>query len=97
MHSFQRVIFRKKRSDDSVKKIIYNFINFISILPQETINMNNIKVKVYKKVLQNFFEKNEGAKDFSNKKSAEICSHEKLSTEEIIYFLVGFLQVMLPY
>ena len=37
--------------------------------------------------------KHEGEEDFINKKHNEICSHEKLSAEEVIYFLVSFSTV----
>ena len=40
--------------------------------------------------------KYDGAKDFINSRIEEICSKEKLSTEEVIYFLcflVGFLAI----
>ena len=56
--------------------------------------MNKIKVKLYKKVLKEISEKYEGVEDFTNNKIYEICSQEKLSAEEVIYFLVSFLQFM---
>ena len=52
--------------------------------------MNNIKVKVYKKILK------EVAENIINNRIDEICSQEKLSAEEVIYFLVSFLQFMIP-
>ena len=52
--------------------------------------MNNIKVKLYKKVLK-VAEKYDGAEDFVNNKTDEICSQEKLPAEDVIYFLVSFL------
>ena len=52
--------------------------------------MNNIKVKVYKKILK------EVAENIINNRIDEICSQEKLSAEEVIYFLVGFLQFVFP-
>ena len=58
--------------------------------------MNNIKVKVYKKMLKEISEKYEGSQDFINNRIDEICSHEKFSAEEVIYFLVSFLQFMFP-
>ena len=51
--------------------------------------MNNIKVKVYKKILK------ELAENIINNRIDEICSQEKLSAEEVIYFLVSFLQFMI--
>ena len=56
--------------------------------------MNKIKIKVYKEVLKEICEKYDGEEDFLNDRIEEICSHEKLSTEEIIYFFVRFLQFM---
>ena len=60
--------------------------------------MNNIKVKVYEILPseevppKEVAEKCDGADDFVNNIIDEICSQEKLAAEEIIYFLVGFLQ-----
>ena len=56
--------------------------------------MNNIKVKVYKKVLKEISENYEGTEDFINSRIDETCSQEKLSVEQVIYFLVSFLQLM---
>ena len=56
--------------------------------------MNNIKVKVYKKVLKEVSEKYEEAENFINNRINEIGSQEKFSAEEIIYFLVNFSQFM---
>ena len=58
--------------------------------------MNNLKSKVYKKVLKEVTEKYDGAEDFINNRIDEICSQEKLSAEEVIYVLVDFLQFMFP-
>ena len=46
--------------------------------------------------LKEICEKYEGAEDFINKKLDEICSQEKLSAEEVIYFLVSFEQCIFP-
>ena len=54
--------------------------------------MNNLKIKIYKTILKEVAEKYDRAKDFTNNRIDEICSQEKLSTEEVIYFLAGFLQ-----
>ena len=48
-------------------------------------------VKIHKRVLQEVSEKYDGAED-----GAEICSQEKLSAEEVIYFHVSFPQSMFP-
>ena len=49
--------------------------------------MNNLKIKVYRRVLKKVSEKYDGAEDFINSRIEEICSQEKLSAEEVIYFL----------
>ena len=49
--------------------------------------MNNLKVKVYKTILKEVSEKYEGIEEFINSKIEEICSQEKLSGKEVIYFL----------
>ena len=58
--------------------------------------MNNFKIKIYKTVLKEVSEKYDGDEDFANRKIEEICSQEKLSAEEVIYFLcfpVSFVAV----
>ena len=57
--------------------------------------MNNIKFTVYKKALKEVAEKYEGAESFENNRIDEICSQEK-TAEELIHFLVSFLQFILP-
>ena len=60
--------------------------------------MNNLKIKIYKKVLQEVPEKYDGAdkekpgkydgaEDIINSRIEEICSHKKFSAEDVIYFL----------
>ena len=58
--------------------------------------MNNIKMKIYKRVLQEISEKYNEAEDFINKRIEEVCSQEKLSAEEVTYFLVTFLHSIFP-
>ena len=64
--------------------------------------MNNLKIKVYKTIIKEVAKKYDTAEDrkydtdFTNNRIDEICSQEKLSTEEVIYFLAGFLQFMFP-
>ena len=58
--------------------------------------MNNIKINAYKKTLKEVSGKSEGAEDFINNRIDEIFFEEKLSVEEVIYFLVNFLQFMFP-
>ena len=52
--------------------------------------------RIYKRVLKEVSEKYNGIKDFINNRTEEICSQERMSAEEVIYFLVGFLQSMFP-
>ena len=59
-------------------------------------SMNILKIKIYKRVLNEVSEKYDGAEDFMNSRIEEICSQEKLSAQEVIYFpsfLVSFLAV----
>ena len=49
--------------------------------------MNNLKIKICKRVLKEVSKKCDGAEDFINSRIEEICSQEKLSAEEEIYFL----------
>ena len=58
--------------------------------------MNNIEVKVCKKLPKEAAEKYEGAESFINNRTDEICSQEKFSAAEVIYFLISFLQFMFP-
>ena len=61
--------------------------------------MNNLKIKIYKRVLKEVSENYDGAdgaEDFINSTVEESCSQEKLSAEDVIYFLcftVSFLVV----
>ena len=58
--------------------------------------MSILKIKIYKRVLKDVSEKYEGAEEFINSRIEEICFQEKLSVEEVIYFLsflVSFLAV----
>ena len=58
--------------------------------------MNNINFKVYKKMLKKVTKKYDGAEDFTNNRIDEILSQEKLSAEDVIYFVFSFLQFMFP-
>ena len=58
--------------------------------------MNNLKIKVYKRVLKEVSEKYDRAEEFTKSQIEEICSQEKLSAEEVIYLLclvVSFLSI----
>ena len=50
-------------------------------------SMNNITIKIYKRVPKEVCKKYDGAEGFINSRIEEICSQEKLSAEEVIYFL----------
>ena len=53
--------------------------------------MNNIKIKVYKRVPKEVSKKYDGAEDFINSRTEEICSQEKLKRHFIFYvFLLAF-------
>ena len=58
-------------------------------------NMNNAKLNFYKKVLQEDFQSFAGAEDFIRDKIDEICSNEKLSVEEVTYFVYKRLRQLL--
>ena len=47
--------------------------------------MNNTKLNVYEKVLQEVCEKFDGAEEFIKEKIEEICSNGKFSVEEVTY------------
>ena len=49
--------------------------------------MNQIKLKLYKEVFKVICVNFVGAKDLINSKIEEICSNEKFSIKEVIYFL----------
>ena len=51
------------------------------------LRMNKIKLNVYKNILQEVCEKFDGAEEFINQKIEETCCHEKLSVEEVTYFV----------
>ena len=51
--------------------------------------MNDAKLYVYEKVLQEVCEKFDGAKEFIRDKIEEICSTEKLSVEEVTYLFMN--------
>ena len=53
--------------------------------------MDSVKVKVYKKVMNEVVEKQYRAEDFINNRTDETCFQEKLSAEEVIYFRVKCL------
>ena len=60
------------------------------------IHKYKIKFKVYKKVIKEVSEKFEGTKDFISNRINDMCSQEKLSTEEVIYIFNAFFQFMFP-
>ena len=51
--------------------------------------MNNTKLNVYEKELQEVCEKFDGAEEFIKEKIEEICSNGKLSVEEVTYLFMN--------
>ena len=51
--------------------------------------MNNAKRNVYKRVLQEVFEKFDGAKEFIKEKVEDVCNNGKLSVEEVTYLFMN--------
>lgn len=49
--------------------------------------MNQIKFKIYREVCGNFYAYFDGAEKFISNKIEEICSREKISFKEVIYFV----------
>ena len=56
--------------------------------------MNSLKIKIYKTVLKEVCEKYNGDEDLINSRIEEISSQEKLSAEEVIYFLCFLVSVL---
>ena len=59
------------------------------------VNMNNAKPNVYKKALQEVCQNFIRTKEFIRDKIEEICCNEKLSVEEVTYFVYKRLQQLL--
>ena len=53
--------------------------------------MNNIRIFI-QNFLKEIFEKCDGAEDFISDRIEEICSHEKLTVEGVIFFLLVFFR-----
>ena len=53
------------------------------------VNMNNTKLYVYKKFLQEVCEKFNGAEQHNKDRIEELCSESKLSVDEVIYLLMN--------
>ena len=53
--------------------------------------MNILKMKIYKRVLKDVLRKYEGAEEFINSRTEKICSQEKQSVGEVIYFYILLL------
>ena len=51
--------------------------------------MNNTKINVYKKVLQELCEKFNGAEAYIKERIEELCSENKLSVEEVTYLFMN--------
>ena len=62
--------------------------------------MNNLYIKICKRVIKEVSEKHDGAEDFINSRIEERCSQEKLFAEEVIYFLCfvdGFFSIKIVF
>ena len=59
--------------------------------------MDNLKIKIYKTVLKEASKKYDGAEEFMNQKIEEICCQEKLSVEEVTYFVYEILRVVVSF
>ena len=57
--------------------------------------MNDIKVKVYKKVKKEIAGKSDGAEDFIKNRIDEICFQERLSAKAAIVFMLTFYSYFL--
>ena len=57
--------------------------------------MNDIKVKVYKKVMKEIAGKYDGAEDFIKNRIDEICFQERLSAKAAIVFMLTFYSYFL--
>ena len=49
---------------------------------------SNAKLSVYKKVLQEVYEKFDGAEEFIKEEIEKICNNGKLSVEEVTYLFM---------
>ena len=59
--------------------------------------MNKTKLKVYKNVLDQVFEKFERSTEFIKEKIKEICFQRKLSVREVTYFVYERLRLILAF
>ena len=59
--------------------------------------MNKTKLNVYKKVLHKVCEKFDGTEEFINQKIEETCCQEKLSMEEVTYFVYERLHFVVSF
>ena len=50
-------------------------------------NMNNTKINIYKKVLQEVCEKFNDTEAFAKERIEELCNEKKLSAEEVTYLV----------
>ena len=53
------------------------------------VNLANTKVNVYKTVLQEVWEKFNGAKEYIKKRIQELCNEKILSAEEVTYLFMN--------
>ena len=99
MITFEKIIQNLQLSYFLRKKIVvfiqgdFSNITAQNVLIIQSVDMNNIKIKVYMNVIKEICEKYNGEEEFNNDRIEEICSHEKLSVEEVIYFLLAFFKI----
>ena len=58
--------------------------------------MNNVKVKVYKKLPKKVVQKNNGTEVIINNRIDEICTEERFSDEKVIYFYFCLITAYVP-
>lgn len=57
--------------------------------------MNKTKVEVYRKVLRDSSQNYEGAENFIKQWIEGICEHKKTSVEEVFYFCISLVLLVL--
>ena len=53
------------------------------------VNMNNTKINIFKKVLQDVCEKFNDAEVFIRERIEELCNEKKVSAEEVTYLFMN--------
>ena len=79
-------ILKKDFSTSSVKEIARKQKQLVRT---KEAKMNNTKITLYKKVLQELYEKFNGAETYIKERIEELCSENKLSVEEVTYLFMN--------